>query len=284
MLLPAFTDARQFLGRRALSYSEMSKLNHCDMQWNLIYNTEDRESYPASPQMELGTLMHSMLNTWWGHGTWDQFLDPTDTSYENHETASWLIDRYDTVYRDTKLKMLEVNVPFAVKYNGYWLFGWFDGIVQDENGDLWVAEFKTMGNWSKLHQLPKDKQVTLYIYAARRSGYDVKGVMFDALLTQRWKTEEGEVYKSGPKKGQPKGYHPPADSFDRRWIERTEEDLTDFLFEMDSTLAQRERLFWGDEVPIRNVGQGCSYCPVMPQCYGIDLELTPDSDDVTLDF
>jgi hypothetical protein len=139
MLLPAFTDARQFLGRRALSYSEMSKLNHCDMQWNLIYNTDDRESYPASPQMELGTLMHSMLNTWWGHGTWDQFLDPTDTSYENHETASWLIDRYDTVYRDTKLKMLEVNVPFAVKYNGYWLFGWFDGIVQDENGDLWVA-------------------------------------------------------------------------------------------------------------------------------------------------
>lgn len=269
MLLPAFKDAREFLGRDALSYSEMQSLSHCENKWALTYNTKDREHYPGTPQMELGTELHRLLNLWWGHGA------PPWTETED-ETAAWLMDRYDEHYmaEGAPLMMLATNVPFAVKYFGTWMFGWFDGIVKNhETGELWVAEFKSMGNWTKLNQLPKDKQVSLYIYAARCSGYKVKGVMFDALNTTHWKTEEGEIYKSGPKKGQPKDFHPAADSFRREWVERDDEEMIEFLCEVESFIARRRELYWYDSVPIRNVGQACDWCPVQATCFGIDLEL-----------
>lgn len=276
-MLPAFTDARQFLGQHAISYSEMQKLSHCDVQWDLIYNTPERESYPSTPQMELGTELHRLLNIWWDKGAplgWDKSED---------ETAVWLMQRYNDHYmaEAAPLQMLATNVPFAVWYNGTWLFGWFDGIVKNhETGDLWVAEFKSMGNWSKLHQLPQDKQVSLYIYAARRSGYDVKGVMFDALLTTVWKTVEGEVYKSGPRKGEPKDFHPPADSFRREWVVRTPAQIQEFLDELDTMLIRRIEIRMHTDAPVRNVGQACDWCPVMGICYGIDLTLLPDYDEM----
>lgn len=276
MILPAFTNAREFLGQHALSYSEMQAITHCENKWDLIYNTKDREEYPSTPQMELGTLLHARLNCWWGHGS-------GDLCAEENETADWLMDRYDEVYHGTNMEMIAVNVPFAVQYGGTWLFGWFDGIIQDTvTKDLWVYEAKSMGNWTRLNQLPKDKQVTLYIYAARRSGYDVKGVMYDALLTTVWKTQEGEVYKSGPRKGEPKDYHPPADSFRQEFVVRTDEEIEQFLFEVDSIVSRRTELFWRWSMPMLNVGQACDRCPVQPQCFGIDLTLMPD--DVTLNF
>lgn len=279
MILPPFKDAREFLFPIALSYTELSTLSACEKRWKLTYDATDRESYPATPQMELGTELHNLLNLWWGHGSPDFRIEGTS------ETAAWLMDRYDEHYMGKSgLQMLETNVPFAVKAFGVWLFGWFDGLLLDENGDLWIAELKSMGDWSRMHQLPIDKQISLYIYAARRSGLDVQGVMFDALLTTHWKTGPDEVYKSGPRKGQPKEYHPAADSFRREWVVRTVEEMEEFEEELTSAMARRGDLRYNIYAPVRNVGRNCSWCPVMPQCMGIEIELTDQPVDDTLDF
>lgn len=274
MILPAFTDAREFLTPRAMSFSELATLSHCEKKWQLIYNDHTEKDDP-SDAMALGLEMHRLLGNWWTLQD-DSYLDTEDP------TAQWLMERYHQhyMYDDIQpLHMEALEVPFAVKFRGGWIFGWMDGLVRNiETGELWITEFKTMGSWSRLHQLPVDKQITLYIWAARQMGLDVKGVMFDAILTEHWKTEQGEVYKSGPKKGQEKSWHPPADSFQRHWIERTPDQIYEFVLELESAIERKFEIYWHVSSAIRNVGQACSYCPVMAQCFGISLTLVPEDD------
>lgn len=263
MLLPAFRDAREFLGRNAISYSEISTLAACERKWDLIYNAV-REEYEGSDAMALGSEMHEKLGQWWrGEDYADEFRNPT---------ALWLMERYNKHYMDeaAPLHMEALEVPFAVKHFGTWIFGWMDGLVRNlDTGELWIAEFKTMGNWSKLNQLPVDKQVTLYIYAARAAGYPVVGVMYDAIRTYRWTGKNADD-------------HVPAESFKREWVERTDEQIQECLREVEAAVEIRGAITSMDRYPLRNVGQNCDWCPVMSTCYSIDLTLTDDAEDVTL--
>lgn len=239
-----------------MSYSEIATLSHCEKKWKLIYDpTAERPENEPSDAMELGSEMHALLGNWWRG---DDYLCTDD------ETAAWLMGRYHEMYMNIDhqpLQMEAIEVPFAVKYYGRWIFGWFDGLVRNiETGELWIAEFKTMSNWSKLDQLPVDKQVTLYIWAARCMGLDVKGVMFDAIRTYRWT-------------GKNKEEHPAEESFRREWVERTTEQMDEFEQELEAAISLKTDLFYNLRPALRNVGQGCSWCSVMPQCYGIELEL-----------
>ena len=264
MILPPFSDAREFLLPTAMSFSEMATLSHCEKKWKLIYDAKDRPDNDPTDAMELGSEMHRLLGNWW----MKQDASYLDTLYDD---ARWLMERYHEHYMGSGMLQMEaLEVPFAVKAFGTWLFGWMDGLVRDfSTGDLWIAEFKTMGNWTKLHQLPKDKQVTLYIYAARRMGLPVKGVMYDAIRTYRWTGKNADQ-------------HAPAESFQRIWVERTDEEIAEFIEEVQSTLARKSDLFMNLYSPIRNVGQGCSWCPCMPECFDIDLTLLPDDGTLAL--
>lgn len=263
MILPAFEDARQFLGQNAMSFSEMSTLSACEKKWQLTYDTADREPFEPSDAMALGSEMHTKLGQHYMGEDWtEEFVNPN---------SLWLMERYVKHYADSPLKFEALEVPFAFKYWGTWVFGWMDGLCRDENGDLWIAEFKTMGNWTKLNQLPVDKQVTLYIQAARAAGYDVKGVMYDAIRTYRWTGKNADD-------------HGTDESFRRSWVTRTDEQIVECLEELDAAISVKTDLRYMLRSPIRNVGQNCDWCGVMPQCYGIELELTDDAESVTLDF
>lgn len=268
MYLPTSRDPRVFLGQNALSFSEMSTLSQCEKKWKLQYDTDQEKDFAPSPAMELGSEMHRLLGLWWGPG------GPESLQSEN-PTAQWLMGRYNEYYMEQAalLHMINTEIPFAVRLPGIlplWFFGWFDGLVKDyETGDLWIAEFKTMGNWSKLNQLPVDKQITAYIYAARQSGYDVKGVMYDAIRTYMWT-------------GKNAADHVPAESFERVFVERTDEQIQEWLDEVDSAVSVKLDLRYNLRVPLRNVGQNCDWCPVMPECYGINLTVTDSS--ATVDF
>ncbi len=261
------TDARAFLGQDAISYSEMSTLSQCEKKWKLTYDNEEKQEKRPTPAMELGSEMHRLLGIWWGHGA------PLGWDKTENDTAEWLMDRYNEHYmaQAAPLAMLQVEVPFAVKLPwGSYLFGYFDGIVYDhEKDEFWIAEFKTMGNWSKLEQLQVDKQVTMYIWAANQLGMNVKGVMYDAIRTYKWT-------------GKNAADHAPAESFERLFVERTEEQIQECLDELESAASVRVDLRYNLRVPIRNVGQGCSWCSCMPECYGIELDILPE--DGTLDF
>lgn len=256
MILPAYQDAREFLGQRAMSYSELSTLSACENKWKLTYDTPDRERFEGTDAMALGSEMHRLLGKWWS--------GDSDFHVSENPTATWLMWRYADHYGTDNIEplMMEaLEVPFAQKYRGTYIFGWMDGLVRNiDTGELWIAEFKTMGNWSKLNQLPVDKQITLYIWAARAAGYNVKGVMYDAIRTYRWTGKNADD-------------HLPDESFRREFVERSDEQILECLEELDSAITVKTDLRWMIRTPLRNVGTNCDWCSVMPQCYGIDLDL-----------
>ncbi len=67
-----------------------------------------------------------------------------------------------------------------------WLNGMFDGVFEDENGDLWLFETKTK---SRIDEnalsdcLPLDRQVMLYLHALRvvYGGRRVRGVLYNVI-------------------------------------------------------------------------------------------------------
>lgn len=252
MMLPAAIEPRAFLGPNALSYSELSTLAHCEKKWDLTYGATERENYEPSDAMKLGTEMHRLLGEWW--------ITPKDgVSFTEYDTAGYLIQRYDEHYGPDRgdYTMIATEIPFAVRWRGSWLFGFFDGLLRDvTTGEYWLVEFKTMSDWSRLNQLPQDKQISFYLLAASLMGLNVQGVMFDAIKTYKWVKDR-----------------PAAESFERHWVRRTPEQLQEFQAELYSSVGRRDELSLNLEYPIRNVGKACDWCSVMPECYGIQIDL-----------
>lgn len=257
---------RSFLGPDSISYSEAATLAGCEAKWQYSYVGERPES-AKSAAMARGTEMHSLVQHWWAT---DETLETED------ETAAWLMERYvDHYYGDRQyVELLEAERPFAVKlpapYDGH-LFGFFDGLLQvngiaaplfQARDGLWLYEIKTMAQWERLKQIPVDLQVSLYIWAARQSGLPVRGVLFDAIKTQRW--------TRGPER-------PTAESFERVWIERTDDELDAAVAQMHSALALRKALAL--RAPLKNVGQSCSWCYHRAACYGQAVTLLDESPD-----
>lgn len=258
MILPAGLEPRAFLGADSISYSELGSLARCEWAWNASYVGE-RPEQSQSAAMARGTELHRLVQHW---GRTGEVLPSED------DTAAWLIGRYADHYAADFLHVDvgAVEQPFAVRLPGWdgHLFGFMDGIVMVSGlvpkEGLWIWEVKSMKDWSRLSQLPIDRQVSLYIWAARQSGLPVRGVMYDAIRTQRW--------VRGPER-------PTAESFERIWIERTDEQLADAVSELRSALTLRAGLT--ERQPVRNIGTNCSWCFHLSSCYGQTFEFLEDA-------
>jgi hypothetical protein len=266
-MLPAGITPRSFLGNDSISYSEAATLAGCEQKWAFSYVGE-REESSKSAAMALGTEMHGAIQSWW----------PTGEYVVESEKAAWLMARYvehysaDQMYGMTEL--LEAEKPFAVPlgepFAGH-LFGFFDGLIQVQgivpHEGLWLHEIKTMAQWTRLKQLPVDLQVSLYIWAARQSGFPVRGVMFDAIRTQQW--------VRGPER-------PTTESFERVWVQRTDDELDAAVSQMYSALALRDQLRGDDDgarAPLKNIGQNCDWCFHVSKCFGLEVTLLDESTD-----
>lgn len=247
-------DPRSFLGPASISVSEIGSLAACEMKWHLSYGQAERPEQSQSAAMARGTEVHRLVQHWRLTGG----VLPSED-----EMAAWLIGRYAEHYTHDRWTVHAIEQPFAVKLDGWngHLFGFFDGLI--ETNALWLHEIKTMARWDRLAQLPVDRQVSLYIWAARQSGIPVKGVCFDAIRTHRPVRKE----------------LPLAESFERVWIERTDEELAEAVVELESALHLRDSIQAPlHRRPIRNVGSNCSWCSVVTDCFGIEVDVLPESD------
>lgn len=262
MILPAGLEPRAFLGEDSLSYSEAATLAGCEQKWFMSYVGE-REEQTKSAALARGTEMHRLTQHWAMTG---EVLQTED------ETSEWLLDRYVRHYAGSRdqIKMLAVEIPFAIPLGAPWdghLFGFWDGLAEvddllrDRSG-LWLDEKKTMKDWQRLEQLPVDLQTKLYVWTARKSGLPVRGVIFDAMRTQRW--------TRGPER-------PTAESFERVWIEPTDEEIGAAVEQMYSALALRDGLTGRrPRRPLKNVGSHCSWCFHKAACYGQEVVLVDE--------
>jgi len=121
----------------------------------------------------------------------EQF-DETDWNYEC-ETLVRLVCGYDWRWQDDGLEYIAAEKAFELGLENpatgksttvFRLAGKIDGIVKLEDGRLAVMEHKTIGEdigidaplWKRLRI---DHQISFYVNAARRLGYDVATVLYD---------------------------------------------------------------------------------------------------------
>lgn len=214
-------------------------------------------------------------------------------------TAEWLIERHEQVYPRLPQVVATENqfdlwlphdVPTKVRgrmdgivllthddlvsiYEGMKDWAWPNQLAAAEAAvvagpGLYVLEVKSMGKFDRLDWLSIDPQLGTYVWAAREMGFvGVKGVLYDAILTTQWKTEEGEVYKTGPRKGQPKNYHGPEDSF-HRLVMPVSEPLVEATLDLYRRAATRAKEIQDNPSrAVKSQGRNCGYCPAFKECH-----------------
>lgn len=255
-LLPSDIEPRSFLGADAISFSEIGTLARCEQAWMYAYNTE-RESTPASKAMALGTDTHAL----WG--AWHIGQDATS----ENETALWLMSRYAEFYAKDGVRMIDVEVPVVAKLPaGPYFFGFVDGLATYKR-QLWAVELKTTQTLSNADYLERTLQTRLYVWALRQMGVPVVGAMLDVIRSYRPVRKELAL----------------AESFDRRWTKYTDAQLMPAVAEAMAAVQVRNDLTgMGDRVrvPLKNIGSACSWCSSQAACFGLDVEILPESDDL----
>jgi len=131
---------------------------------------------------------------------------------------------------------------------GY-LCGAIDQLLEID-GKAWVREGKTMADFSKMDQHERSHQTTFYMWAARQLGYEPWGILLDGIRTYQWKRDA----------------HPPADSFERRWLDRGDQHLENAIREADIGLQLARELISGRLRPLRNISDHCGWCPYKNEC------------------
>lgn len=251
-LLPADIEPRSFLGADAISFSEIGTLARCEQAWSYAYDTE-RERTPASKAMTLGKDTDEL------YGAYHMGRDATS----ENDTAMWLMQRYAEHYAKDKLRMVDVQVPVVAKLPaGPYFFGFADGLAMYKR-QLWLVELKTTQTLSNADYLEKTLQTRLYCWALRQMGVPVVGAMLDVIRSFRPVRKE----------------LPLADSFDRRWNKYTDPQLVPAVAEAMAAVAVRRQLQDAERVPLKNIGSACSWCSSQAVCFGLDVEILPESDE-----
>lgn len=269
-----------------LSASGLTRIGECEQRF-LWHPEEGAPEFAKGRALDLGTYVHALVEARLRRLPWREQLtvlasevpgwEPGYQLPEPLPTAEWLMERHEVVYpklpqvvaTENQFELrLDQGVPTLVR-------GRMDGIVLLSAAEAWpgdpglyVWETKTMGKWDRLDWLSIDPQLGTYIWAAREMGFvDIKGVVYDAILTQQWKTPDGEVFKTGPRKGEPKAYHPPADSF-RRLVIPVSEALVDTTLDLYRRAAARAKEIQDDPSrAVKSQGRNCSYCPAFKDCH-----------------
>jgi hypothetical protein len=189
-------------------------------------------------------------------GAWEKHNPDAEVLPDYFHDCAWLMSRYEHVYESERasgeVEVIEQEKPFKLRLPGKygWLIGYLDEVWKLD-GRLWVVERKTMGKFDELEAFAWSPQVTLYHWAAVQLGLEPEGILLDAMRTYRWKRDERK--------------HPPAESFQRRWLDRSPRHDEEAVLDAIAGLDRMRELRRGAR-PLRNVGRHCNYCPARVPC------------------
>lgn len=230
------------------SYSELSTLARCEQQWYFKY--VERLPDPGNAKTALGQWMHDATAAFWKGESWDA----PDRDEVWADDATWLMDRYVKHYAHARMRVrveateLELQARLApdapllrARVDQLWRIG----------DKLWLREFKTMSDWSRIDALTVDPQLTLYYGIVKWSYPELWGIMFDAAKTYHWKRVN----------------HPTSDSFQMIQLDRTDEQVRIAMQAAISSVDRMGTLACGDATPIPNVGRDCSWCMYRLECW-----------------
>jgi hypothetical protein len=188
-----------------VSYSELNTLATCEQKWYENYVL--RNVGPPSAAMRFGTVLHSMIEEWWGDdpfaglpSPWEHAVKEEVDLYEDgkhsYEDAQWLMRRYDEVYEPWKAEgwhraawctgELSLEADIVVDGIRYVVRVTPDDFLVDPDGKLVLVERKSMADWRRIELVDVTPQETIQTWAARENGYEIDRILFDAIKTYRW--------------------------------------------------------------------------------------------------
>lgn len=272
-------------------HTTLTDLSHCEKLYAL--KNVDGHEFEATVPMKRGSFFHELAAAWWLTGSWDDKASELTKEWaaanpdadflpEWMHDVGWLMGRYERMYEAERLsggiEVLGQEVPVKVRLPGK--YGWFTSYLDELwriEGRIWILERKTMGDFTELEAFAWSPQITLYHWAAGldekvlelTSGEKPYGILLDAARTYRWKRDEHK--------------HPPADSFQRRWLDRNPEHDDEAVLDAIAGLERMRALKRGAR-PLRNVGRHCNTCIARVPCrmqaaFGEDVVVWDDEEE-----
>ena len=260
-----------------VSHSSLIDLAFCEKLYTL--KKVDGHDFEATVPMKKGSFFGALAADWWLTGSWDETATELTKEWATanpdaeflpdwmHD-AAWLMGRYERVYEAERLsgaiEVLGQEVLLKVRLPGK--YGWYVCYLDElwrAYGHLWIVERKTMADFSELEAFAWSPQITGQHWAltqavrtdpkirALTGGEEPYGILLDAARTYRWKRDEHK--------------HPPADSFQRRWLDRNPEHDEEAVLDAIAGLERMRALKRGAR-PLRNVGRHCNSCQARVPC------------------
>ena len=214
---------------------------------------EGLEPIDQGPNLKLGMIVHDALYDYYNGMPPDQISKTIDEKFEEekhkveqsdvesitlmHAIARGMLDCFPKDMLNFQSILPEH--PFVMNFNGMSIEGRLDGLVQKDN-KWWVREVKTtsLAQRQFKERMNISEQAILYYWAARKMGFPVEGVLYDALhkpMLRKNQSEDAEMFALRVRldyKSRPEHY------FQREYVYKTQTDIKNF--EEDLTAFQRE--------------------------------------------
>ncbi len=183
-----------------ISWSEMRAWMTCRKQWFWAYSIRI-EPIRVSRAIRFGSCGHVAMAAALRQEDWraaiDLWIEKANTSepmmfdedkadnVQIGEEAKDVIERY--LHYVELPEAVVVEQRFSVPISGIRtrLIGYWDAIVRDKAGKLWLLEHKFPKQYiQSAEDLELNGQIGTYLWAARRCGYDVQGTIFNQVLAK----------------------------------------------------------------------------------------------------
>lgn len=160
----------------------------------------------------LGKIIHKAFELYYTGGTDAECIQYIKEAYEEELTKTELVDQEDLIvskyialgmwsfypYKDLSeftdcVSEKEFKVVLARK-RGVRFVGRIDGLIK-KDGLWWVREFKTTGLTPRQFRgrCNTSSQATGYVYACRKLGFDVQGILYDCIKKPLLRKRVGET-------------------------------------------------------------------------------------------
>ena len=181
--------------RKSFDYTAMSTFLGCQRRYDLRINQGYvRKQVLLAPNF--GGAIHKALDSWYEdkdiekavevfNGEFQEDLERDDK--RTNKMGKWILENYDKQYKDQPWELMICERAFDIDLpNGNKFTGRIDKIIKWGNC-LWIVDHKTTSSLgaSYFNMAEPNMQFPGYCWAARRQGYDVKGVIVDAILVAK---------------------------------------------------------------------------------------------------
>lgn len=181
--------------RTDFDYTMMSTFQTCKRRYKFRH-VDGIVTKQRQYAVEFGSGIHKALDCWYKTRNIESAVEifknnfvqnPEADDKRTHKMGEWILRNYDVKYKDQPHKLVQCEQAFQLPLpNGNNLIGRIDKIVEWDK-TLWVVDHKTTSELGASYFKKSDPnlQFTGYVWAARQLGYNVVGVIVDAVLVAK---------------------------------------------------------------------------------------------------